>query len=98
MRQWLIDKRLARGLTRSKMAKECQCSRLLLQMLEEEDVITHPDIAAWVAQEYGLALEEYHQLVHEMHWGTAIPEPKAPPTLEEFYADKYRRMYQYKNK
>ena len=98
MRQWLIDKRKARGLTRARMASKCLCSIRLLEILELEDGITHPGIAAWVAQEYRLTLDEYNLLVHETKRAKAIPAAEAPPTLKDFFASKYAREYRYKNK
>lgn len=97
MRQWLIDKRKALGLSRKAMGRECKCSERLLEILELDDGITHPGIAAWVAFRYGLTVEQFNMLVSEGRQVQELPPPKEPPTLQEYYADKYATEARYKN-
>lgn len=80
------------------MACKCLCSVRLLHILEVEDGITHPGIAAWVAQEYRLTVDEYNQLVHETKRVKKIPKAEAPPTMRQFHEAQYARMYRHKNK
>ena len=98
MRQWLIDKRERQGLNRDQMAEKCRCSKGLLRLLEDEDIITHQDIASRIALEYDLTPEEYNCIVHEDRRVKCMPNAKEPPTLAEFFASKYARQKRYKNK
>ena len=77
MKDFMIHKREALGLTLHQMAQRCDCSEGLLSLLEEGDRdITHPHIASRIAKEYGLKVEEYNRLVHEKHKATKLPKPK----------------------
>lgn len=98
MRQWMIEKREALGLTRRQMAKKCMCSDTLLGMLENADHITHPDIASQIAIEYDLTLDEYNSLVHEDRRVKEIPKKKQQPTVQRYYEMKYGRQKRYKEK
>lgn len=80
MRENLIKKREARHLTRAQMARKCQCSPRLIFGIEEEDWITHPDIAGRLAKEYGFGVRTYNKLVHESRKVKALPEPVPPPS------------------
>lgn len=49
----------------------------LLELLEEgENEITHPQVAARIAREYDLTVDEYHQLVHPKRRHGKIPKIK----------------------
>ncbi len=76
MKEFLTNKRNALGLDIEEMAKRCECSKRLLYMLEDGGNITHPEIAARIAKEYGLSLKEYNALVHEKHRAMRVPNPK----------------------
>ena len=80
MRENLIKKREKRGLTQDQMARKCACSPRLIRGIEEEDWITHPDIASRLAKEYGFGVHTYNQLVHESRRVKELPEPVQPPT------------------
>lgn len=90
MKEFMIAKREALGLTRQEMAKRCECSEGLLTLIEEgERDITHPHIASRIAKEYGLDVEEYNRIVHESHRVNKLPKPVAPPADQNVY-DKWR--------
>lgn len=77
MHDFMIYKREELGLTRQEMAKQCECSPYLLELLEEgENEITHPQVAARIAREYDLTVDEYHQLVHPKRRHGKIPKIK----------------------
>lgn len=77
MKTFMIEKRKAQGCTLVEMAKRCDCSRRLLEALENGEFdITHPAIAARIAKEYELTVDEYNQLVHESHHAERLPKPK----------------------
>lgn len=77
MHDFMIYKREELGLTRQEMAKQCECSPYLLELLEEgENEITHPQVAARIAREYGLSVDEYQQLVHPKRRTGKIPKIK----------------------
>lgn len=87
-RGFLVEKRTC---SISEMAKQCKCSFGLLRMLEEDDKsITHPNIAARIAKEYGLNLDEYNSLVYADYRGDSIPIAKNPPN-EYNWCDIYWR-------
>lgn len=96
MRQWLIDKREALGLTRGEMAQMCYCSEKLLWMLENGRDITHPGIVAWIALRYGLTVDEFNDLVAEKRRVKKLPKPKKPVTKAEYFAALYARQYIYR--
>lgn len=87
MKQFMIDKRKALGLTRHEMAQRCDCSERLLEILEIGSVcdITHPNIAARIAVEYGLTLDEYNQIVHESRRAAKLPKPKKTKAQHGLY-------------
>ena len=85
MRQWMIDMRKRKLMTRQQAAAKAKCSTNLLQMLEEDDEITHPDCAAWIAKAYGMNVSQYNQLVHEKHKADVLPEPKPLPGEKEWF-------------
>lgn len=89
MREDLIRKREAKGLTQAEMAKKCRCSERLIIGIEEEDWITHPEIAAWLAKGYGFGIRTYNQLVHKDRQKKKLPEPKEPPKSDGFRWSKY---------
>ena len=67
------------------MAEKCGCSEYLIELLEDGDSeITHPKIAAWIAKEYGLNLNEYNQLVHSSHKAKKLPEAKPLVRYNDF--------------
>ena len=84
MREKLIRKREKKGLTVEEMAKRCHCSPRLIRGIEEEDWITHPKIAAWIAKEYGLGIRAYNELVHESRRAEKLPEPELPVKADEW--------------
>lgn len=74
---FMIEKRKALGYSLSEMATRCDCSWGLLEALEcGEFACTHPHIAASIAKEYGLTVDEYNQIVHKSHHVTKLPKPK----------------------
>ena len=76
MKEFMVRKREALGLTLQQMAQKCDCSMGILSLLEEGDQdITHPYIASRVAKEYGLSVDEYNRLVHEKHRASKLPKP-----------------------
>lgn len=75
MRENLIRKREAKRLTQEQMAIKCECSVRLIRGIEEEDWITHPQIAAVLAKEYGFGIRTFNQLVHESKREEKLPEP-----------------------
>lgn len=97
MREWLIEKRKAQGMTVAQMASKCDCSRRLLEMIEYDDHVTHPDIASRMVAAYGLTLDEFNALVPEERRKKALPEPKAAPGAKDYYSTIYAREYRYKH-
>lgn len=76
MKTFMIEKRKALKCTLVEMAKRCDCSWRLLEALESGEFdITHPAIAARIAKEYVLTVDEYNQLVHESHHAEKLPKP-----------------------
>ena len=86
MRQWMIDMRKRKLMTRQQATAKAKCSTTLLQMLEEDDEITHPDCAAWIAQAYGMNVDQYNSLIHEKHHTDVLPKPKPLPGMKERYS------------
>lgn len=82
MREGLIKKREAKKLTRAQMARKCECSERLITGIEEDDWITHPDIASRLAAGYGFGIRTYNQLVHENHKAKELPKPVPPPDMK----------------
>lgn len=80
MREALIKKREKLGLTQAQMARKCRCTERLIVGVEEDDWITHPKIAAWLAKGYGFGIRMFNQLVHESRREKVLPEPVEPPT------------------
>lgn len=76
MREALIAIRKKKELSLRQMAKKCQCSETLIYGIEELDWITHPDIAAQIAAEYGLDVDGYNQLVHKVRRVETLPKPE----------------------
>lgn len=73
-------------LTQMEMARRCDCGKRILEMLESgEWPCTHPAIAARIAKEYGLTVEEYNQIVHESHHVTKLPKPTPKPKSNGIY-------------
>lgn len=86
MKEFLIQKRKAKGLTVRQMAVRCECSEALLWPLEVDDNwITHPLIAARIAKEYGLNVDEYNRLVHESHRAEKLPKPPKHKPDQKIY-------------
>lgn len=85
MRAWMINMREARGRTIDMAAKFCGCSVRLLRMIEEDDTITHPDIAARIANVYGMSVGQYNRLVHKKHRAKVLPDVKSLPTNADWY-------------
>ena len=91
MREALIEKRKAKGLTRVQMAAKCKCTERLIVGIEEDDWITHPKIAAWLAKGYGFGIRMFNQLVHEDRREKVLPEPEEPPKLSNWAWDAHYR-------
>lgn len=87
---WLREKRIAKGLTLSEMAKACQCSERLLDMLEH-GYVTHPHIASRVAKRYGLKISEYNAIVPQEHRRTKLPDYIKPPKETGLFWSNYVR-------
>ena len=66
------------------MAAKCRCTERLIIGIEEDDWITHPKIAAWLAKGYGFGIRMFNQLVHESKREKVPPEPVEPPTLSNW--------------
>lgn len=79
MREDLIKKREAKKLSRTMMAQKCECSERLIFGIEEDDWITHPDIASRLAAGYGFGIRTFNQLVHEDKRVKELPKPVPPP-------------------
>lgn len=84
MREELMRKREAKQLTQAQMARKCKCSERLIVGIEEEDWITHPDIASRMAKEYGFGIRTYNQLVHEDRRAKELPKPVQPPSAQNW--------------
>lgn len=83
MRQWLIDLREAKGVDRRKMAEKCECTYTMLLIMEENDAVTHPRIAARIADEYGITdVEKFNELIPRYRRVKAIPKREPKPTDE----------------
>lgn len=83
MRQWLIDLREAKGVDRRKMAEKCECTYTMLLIMEEDDAITHPRIAARIAEEYGITdVEKFNSLIPRDRRVSAIPKREPKPNDE----------------
>ena len=82
MREELMRKCEAKQLTQAQMARKCKCSERLIVGIEEEDWITHPDIASRMAKEYGFGIRTYNQLVHEDRRAKELPKPVQPPSAQ----------------
>lgn len=68
-RQYMADFRVGFGLTWNTLARMCECSCVLLRMLENSDKeVTHPKIALRVAQVYGLTRDQYASILPKCHW------------------------------
>lgn len=87
-RDFMIEKRKAQGCTLSEMAKRVDCSWMLLDALEFGDFpCTHPQIAARIAKEYGLNVDEYNQIVHESHHVRRLPKPQLKPKFNDVWRE-----------
>lgn len=80
MRAWMINMRERRGWTREMAAWKCKCTPLLLQKVEDDESITHPHIAARIANAYGMSVGQYNRLVHSSHKAKVLPEVRPLPT------------------
>lgn len=78
-RKWMVKMRTKLRLTREQMARACECTAYLLEMLEEHGAITHPNIAARIARRYGMDISQYNDLVHESHAARVVPAYTAKP-------------------
>ena len=88
MRQWLIDLRDNKGLTRRQMAKKCECTYTMLLIMEEDDAITHPRIAARIADEYGIKdVALYNSLIPRDRKVKKIPKRELKPDKELNWED-----------
>lgn len=86
MRKWMINKREALGVSQQEMARLCECSAYLIDLLESGDNdITHPHIAARIAHEYKMTVKEYNQLVHSSHQEKALPKAVKSKTCNDLY-------------
>ena len=79
MRKWLkeIREKLDCGL--EEMARRCETSPTLLEMIEEFDALTHPKIAARIADEYKLTVERYNELIPTCHAASKVPKREPRP-------------------
>lgn len=75
MREELIAKRQAKGLTQMQMARRCNVSVQLIIGIEADDWITHPKIVAAMAQEYGFGIDTFNQLVCKKRREKTLPKP-----------------------
>ena len=83
MRDWLIALREGKGLGRRAMAEKCECSYTLLLMLEEDNEVTHPNIAARIADEYGITdVNKFNTLIPKNRSVLEIPKRVPKPTKE----------------
>lgn len=80
MRQWLVDLREKKGIDRRKMAEICECTYTMLTIMEEENAITHPKIAAIIADKYGITdVKLYNSLIPKEHASKKIPKCEPMP-------------------
>lgn len=92
MREDLIKKREAKKLSRAMMAQKCECSERLIFGIEEDDWITHPDIASRLAAGYGFGIRTFNQLVHEGRRMKELPKPVPPPTERSWGGSQPKHM------
>ena len=90
MRKWLIDKREALGLDKTQMSEVCECTRTMIIMLEDDDEVTHPNIATRIALGYGLNVDEYNMLVPKKKRSREIPAYVPKPTLDVLFSAQMR--------
>lgn len=84
MRQWLIDLREKKGFSRKAMAEKCECTSTMLYILEENDAITHPKIAARIADGYGFKdVNLFNELVPQDRRVKRIPKRETKPIDRE---------------
>ena len=84
-RQAMKEFRKEHGMKREQMAKVCKCSTGLLRMIEEEGLITHPNIASRIAAAYMLNVDGYNDLVADEHRAEKLPKVKMPPENNDVY-------------
>lgn len=80
------------GITLKQASNATYATPFLLSQLEERDWITHPHIAARVADFYRLDVDDYNCLVADIHHTDALPFPEPPPlapVIEYGYGDEY---------
>lgn len=88
MRQWLIDLREKQGIDRRKMAEKCECTYTMLLIMEEDDALTHPRIAARIADEYGIRdVNLFNSLIPRDRKVTKIPKREPKPDKEINWED-----------
>ena len=65
MREYMIEYRERRRITREAMSKKLRISEKLLAMLEETDTVTAPSIAERVCKAYKLTEKQYMGMIPE---------------------------------
>ena len=77
LRERMIKRREKYRISRKKMALKCGCSEKLLQIIEEEDGVTRPNIAKRIGLAYGLTeleIEELMPINYRPHGGDYEPD------------------------
>lgn len=77
-----------RGIPLKAMAKACECSAFLLEGIEIYGWITHPKIAARIANAYKLDLDGYNAIIPNGYAATKLPKPQPAP--RRFTWESYR--------
>lgn len=80
----MATKRRKLGLSLERMARVCDVSPFLLEMLESNGWKTLPGIAARIIHKYGLGVEEYNAIVLEKHRAEKLPDPEPQPTMVDW--------------
>ena len=88
-RKWMKEMRMKLGLSREKMAAACQCSKYLLEIMEDNGAITLPGIASRIAHRYGMDVHQYNDLVSPDRRARVLPAYKNPPGDKDFTWSKY---------
>ena len=92
-RSKMLDYEQRIGVSREVMAKACQCSERLLDQVIECGMITHPNIAARIANKYKLNVGDYNELVHKDHRSVVLPKPKPLPKFRIWSDGTYYKNY-----
>lgn len=90
MRDWMIKLREDKQMTLGDMAILCDVGYWLLESIEEDDWITHPNLADRVAAGYGMNVVQRNALCAEQHHVKVL---EVPVVELEVRANGKREMY-----